>query len=179
LFIGGDHLTDWSAIDDISPAFAPIRTLIVVSLFGSAAVTWWLSRRAAGPDMFLFDLAVLLVLSIVIGPITWSHYYALMLIPFALMLGGQIPVGESRPWLVYLGVAVLLMSLPVIQLQDRPLGEFVPRFVISHYFYGGVMILGAMLASRLRLARTAMPNVGVRSGGLQQDQGRGAAPQPS
>ena len=179
LFVGGDHLTDWTAIQDISSAFAPIRTLVVLLLLGSAAVVWLVSRRATGSDMFALDFATLLVLSVVVGPITWSHYYALMLIPFALILGGQIPFGESRPWLVYMGIAILLVSLPVIQIADPPLGEFVPRFVISHYFYGGVLILGAMLTTRLRLARMAVPDAGVRSDETQRDRSRGVAPQPS
>jgi hypothetical protein len=160
LLVGGGHLQDWTAIADIPGAFGPARTVIVGLLLASVVATWWVSRESKSEGIIYLDMSVLIVLSIVIGPITWTHYYALMLIPLAFMLGGVIAAPEGRFGLAYMALGVLLVSAPVVQVAPEmsPLDELVPRLFISHYFYGGLMILGALLLARVRsVERAAAP----------------------
>jgi hypothetical protein len=159
LLEGGDYLTDWSPIEDISGAFGPLRFGIVALLLLTTAGVWWFSRRDEGDHGFAHDMAILLVLSMVVGPITWSHYYAQMLIPFALLLGTRMPLPGDRIWTAWFALIVVLGSLPVIQFApDRPLlDELVPRLFVSHFFYAGILMLALLLALRVRLAMRTAP----------------------
>jgi hypothetical protein len=80
-----------------------------------------------------------------------------MLIPFAFMLGGQIATPPGRLGMAYMASAVLLVSAPVVQVAPEmaPLDELVPRLFISHYFYGGLMILAVLLSARVRAPHPA------------------------
>ena len=82
---------------------------------------------------------------------SWSHYYLLMLLPWALYLGGRLglPDDAATRWLMAGGM--LLASLPVIVL---PLGSgivaaIVSRTIVSAWMFGGRSCLAALVRGAL------------------------------
>jgi hypothetical protein len=154
LLEGERYLTDWLPIEDISPAFVPVRTAIAALLLGGVVLAWWRSRSVRGADVFVLDICILLVVSMVVGPITWTHYYAQALIPLAFIIGGVIRLPAGPVWWGWLAVAVVLISMPPILVhpQRAPLDDLFARLLISNFFFGGVLLLGLLLTLRVRVA---------------------------
>lgn len=149
---GGEHLTDWNAINTYGTTFLTVRFAIVAAIVGVAATVLWRSRSRATVTDLRLDFSIALCLSLVVGPISWAHYYLLMLIPIAFYLGGQLAVPLERPWNVATWCAVALMSPPVLLLDPHValVGPMIVHVLVSNYFYGGVLLLGVMLAARSR-----------------------------
>ena len=79
-------------------------------------------RSAPGARRFerdALEFSIVLVLAVVTSPVSWSHYYLLLLLPWALYLGGRLglPDDAATRWLMAGGM--LLASLPVIVLPRR------------------------------------------------------------
>lgn len=157
LLEGRRHTTDWLPIEDISSAFVPLRLVVVAALLGATVWAWWPARGARFADTLVLDVSILLVLSMVLGPISWTHYYAQALIPLAFIAGGVIRIPGEPIWRLLLGASVLLMSPIAVlaEVENGPLDALVARVFISHYFYGGVLLLAVLLESRRRIALPA------------------------
>ena len=148
LLTGSAHLEDWSPITTLGPAFAAIRAIVVALLVGASA---WVCLRAGRPATAAeerLECAIALCLALLISPITWTHYYLLLLLPVALHLGGGLAVPAGRGWSALLGLAVALISLPVT--EPSAAGSPVSELLISRYFIGGALLLGLFVAARWR-----------------------------
>jgi hypothetical protein len=95
------------------------------------------------------DFSLVLSLALLSSPICWTHYLLLLLLPFALLLGGKLGTPPTRRQLVGMGLAFLLMSLPVRAWALRSWYECV---LAAHPFAGAVVLLTILAAARWRLA---------------------------
>jgi hypothetical protein len=100
---------------------------------------------------FAFFFSFLLVLGFVSIPFFCSFFYLLMLLPWALFLGGRLglPDDAATRWLMVGGI--LLSSLPVIV---PPLGPgmgaaIISRTIASAWMFGGLMIFAALVRGAL------------------------------
>ena len=150
LFTGTDGLLDWTPHQP-SVLHRIIRLTAVALLLGGsyflmrraartrpAPVTGVLSRRE------IVEFSLVLMLSLAISPISWSHYYLLLLLPIALHLGG-LTVVPGKGWRMALWIGFALTSLPVVILPSAPdwPGEIIARGVVSFCLIGGLMVLAA------------------------------------
>ena len=150
LFTGTDGLLDWTPHRP-SVLHRAIRLTAVALLLGgmyflmrragrtaAAPVTGVLSRRE------IVEFSLVLMLSLAISPISWSHYYLLLLLPIALHLGGLTAV-PGKGWRMALWIGFALTSLPVVILPSAPdwPGEIIARGVVSFCLLGGLMVLAA------------------------------------
>lgn len=126
------------------------RYPILIALFVAAVVAILREGQgtAATPGVTK-GFAIVLTLALVLSPLSWSHYYLLLLLPFGLYYSGllSLPNDAATRWLMT--GAVVLTSLPVINLmlsQDW-LSELVARTVVSLPFFGAVMLLVALIRS--------------------------------
>ncbi len=105
------------------------------------------------PDVLRLELVIALCATLVIGPISWTHYYCMLLIPMALYLGGRLPVPDSPLWMSWLGVGTLLVSAPVRvpNASQALIGPVISRVFVSYYFYGALIFLAVFLAARLAI----------------------------
>jgi alpha-1,2-mannosyltransferase len=152
LSTGPDALFDWTAHEPTA-AHRVARWLLFIVLFGTV---FWLMRRAhlgtalrsdevSGRDYL--EYCVILVLAIVASPISWSHYYLLMLLPIGLYLGNRLPLpddGTTR-WLIWPGF--ILTALPVILLpfESDLVLVVASRTILSAWLFGGLIMLAALL----------------------------------
>jgi hypothetical protein len=143
------HLRDWYPIP-MGVVFRAASLAITAALVLGVAAICWRAGRPRTPQGWQAELALVLTLAVVIAPISWSHYYLLLLAPLAAMLGGtRLPLPTPR-LAAALALAALLISLPVVILPvpGRIPSAVYARLAISHYFYGGLILLAALAAVR-------------------------------
>lgn len=166
LMSGGTHLFNWDPVTSYGAGFNAGRTLIVLALaLAAIGVCWrWRGMQGGEPRDDAVDVRLefcaALIFAIVITPISWSHYYVLLLIPTALAATGAIVLPVGRAWRGALLTCMVLLSLPVITLNpERALiGEINSRVITSHFVIGGLALLGLLLAARWRLAGARVPD---------------------
>jgi alpha-1,2-mannosyltransferase len=147
-------LRDWEPREPLL-AHRIARTCAFAVLFGAAFWTVW---RGAGnatrvPDSAgasardFLEFSLVLALALITSPVSWTHYYLLLLLPWGLYLGGQLdlPDDGTTRWLMRIGFT--LAALPVIMPA-----EFVPswptallaRTVVSAWLFGGLLMFAAL-----------------------------------
>jgi hypothetical protein len=132
--------------------FRTLHHLIVGAIGGSVLL---LCLRRPGPDRATterLNFCLVLCLALVISPVCWTHYYLLLLLPAALLLGGQVGVPLSRGRLVALALAFLAMSLPV---RGWSVNRWGLSLLVSHYLAGALVLLATLMAARYQLANCA------------------------
>lgn len=145
---------DWHLLR-LSRAETLVCTLVSVALYLTTVLVCLRTTQTprkklsmASPDPIDLEFMLVICLALLTSPLSWTHYYAWMLIPIAFFIGGRFTagsfgVGTSTASLVACLVATLLVSLPVI----FPTGV-VPAVTVFHerigtstYFLGCVLWL--------------------------------------
>lgn len=146
------HLHDWYPLA-MGAAFHRLRTALVLAVVACAAGVCWRSGVPRSRAAWDAELSLVLTVAILAAPIAWTHYYLLLLVPIAALASGRLPVAAGARW--PLAAAVWLMSLPVVAfgLQGRIANAVYERLLVSHYFFGGLLLLGVLAAARLLAAR--------------------------
>ena len=90
---------------------------------------------------YAIEFFIILVFSLLTSPIAWTHYFVLLLIPAAMILGNPDGIG-GRNWIyIILALSLILLSVP----KDLSLALFEwtgstlmlsPQFIGSLVFYG-------------------------------------------
>ena len=169
LFTGTSRLSNWDPMD-VPAAYRVSRQVLFAAVLGYTA---WVMRRdgATRPQPTgsetarvreMLEFSLVLNLALVLSPISWSHYYALLLLPFGLYLGGRLPLPAdvlSRR-LLWSGMALCSLPIVVLPLQADLLGEIVARTLVSATFAGGVAILVALLRQLHQLGASPPLTVG-------------------
>jgi len=152
---GGEYLQSWDA-RVVGETAALAGNLTVVLLYGVAVAVCVLprGRAAARADAMraeLLDCCIVIALACVTSPLSWSHYYTWLLLPLAALL---------REWdQELLGVkgalsfvALVAVAAPVFFMQAAATSWVYSSVAVSHLLLGGVVLLGALCAARLREA---------------------------
>lgn len=155
LATGGDGLWDWKPHTSLQQYGAVSR--IAVLLIYAATVIWVAkvhTRIASAPEagtshdlVTVRALLVAIVLACITSPLSWSHYYAWMLVPAAFLLApfpfaGKTPAARAVDWL-----AIALVCVPVVDLRPSPgiALELYARTAASATLAGGVLMLWILL----------------------------------
>jgi len=93
---------------------------------------------------------IVLVLSPLPSPIAWTHYFVLLLVPAAMILGNPERLAY-KPWIhILLALSLILLSVP----KDLSLALFEwtgstlmlsPQFIGTLVFYGLLMVVWRIL----------------------------------
>jgi hypothetical protein len=88
---------------------------------------------------------------VLVAPISWTHYYVLLLIPIAALVARTTSL--DWPSRAALAAAILLIAPPVVVagVTGRISSALYERILISHYFFGGLLLLGVLIRVRGRL----------------------------
>ncbi len=137
---------------------------------GATAMTAGRSETLAPPSVFAqtaqeLEFVTVLCLALLISPIAWTHYYLLLILPLALFLEkpAMIPalklagVAIAGRWPLLLSAA--LISLPVTLYEHPRVPEWIGNWFLSHYFLGGLLLLGVLLVARSQLAQNLAQNL--------------------
>ncbi len=164
---GQSGLREWTPL--ATPMWHKVgRGLLLAAMFAFAFWAIYRSSRPAaakqsGPpsDRDYLEFALVLTLAVVTSPVSWTHYYAMLLLPWGLYLGGRLSVPDdpATRWLMHGGF--VLTALPVIILPLEPdwIGAIASRTVVSAWLFGGLLMLAALLRGAVQANWQAM---GVR-----------------
>jgi hypothetical protein len=108
------------------------------------------NQSATGKRLFernMLEFSIVLVLAVVTSPVSWSHYYLLLLLPWALHLGGTLNLPDDAATHSLMAGGMALASLPVIILPLDPglIAEIASRTLVSAWLFGGLMMLAALI----------------------------------
>jgi hypothetical protein len=139
------HPVDWK--------FKVLRLLCFALLIGGTAWVLWRSEQPTSPQEENLELCSVLCLILIISPISWTHYYLLLLLPLSLYVGGQLSVPRNRLWAGTIATCAIFASFPVINTLPRTplLRLFMEKILISHYFLAGVLLLSVLLYARWKM----------------------------
>jgi hypothetical protein len=102
------------------------------------------------------EFVLVLNLALVASPLSCVHYYLLLLVPAALLMGGRLPAAGDRSarWLIYGGLMLASMPVAIPDLGKSALGPLAARSAVSVWLFGGLSMLGGfMRAAWLDLSR--------------------------
>jgi hypothetical protein len=143
------NLTSWEPLA-VGCWFGLVRQLTAVALIGATLVLVAMSGRPRTQSARWHELDTVLVVTLLAAPITWTHYYAVCLIPFAAYVGTFVrstPVERC----MYAGVFALNSAPVVLLLPTNPIIRALhERVLVSHYIIGGLLLLAAIVVSRRR-----------------------------
>lgn len=128
-------------------------------------------------EMMYLELSMVLCLALIISPVSWTHYYLLLLLPLALYAGNRLPIPDHGGWFVAMVLCILFISPPVTFTgQDSSLDGPVARLLLSHYVIGAMLLWGLLAYARWRAAEAQQLRLvaavqGTRSS-TQMKQGR-------
>jgi len=154
------HFTMPKALNDWLPFVEPtwfraVRIGFTGALILAAAAIFGKAKRPESDSARLIELSAMLCLSLMIAPLTWSHYMALLLLPLGYIAMGRITIERSAFSSAALALVAILLCLPVISPSDLPKSRLIDQIWVSHYFFGnlGLFILllkfrGAEIGSR-------------------------------
>jgi hypothetical protein len=111
-----------------------------------AAVAYGLWRRRRGRDFDELELCCVLVAALIVAPLAWSHYYAILLLPWGLHFGGRLRLPADRVTGFLIAGSIVLASLPVLRttlaLEHGPVTS---RTVVSFCLVGAVCLFVALV----------------------------------
>jgi len=144
-----DHLTNWLPLE-VGWEFKVIRYALICLLVGVTIWVLWRAKQPKTQKEEYLEFSIALCLALLISPISWTHYYLFLLIPFSLYLGSQLALSKEQFWFNLLLLSTLLISLPVKipNSSTSILPAVISKLLISHYFFGGVLLLGILLLTR-------------------------------
>ena len=137
------------------------RAFVLAALFGSVIWLVWRGarlRRAAGTvespsARELLEFALVVNLGLVTSPISWTHYYVFVLIPWALYLGRTLPLPDDAVsrWLMRCGY--FATALPIVMwVSDQPswYNAILARTLVSVCLFGGLLTFIALARGAAR-----------------------------
>ena len=138
------HFFEWIPITP-PPAFKlySIIALSVIILPTIIVIFYkWLSNRSSSETTLEFS--IVLVCSILISPISWTHYFAFLLIPTAYYLGGEFGQNPGKWHNLLFGVSLLLLSFP-LNLTIKLFEQSNQSVFLSIHFFGGLLFYLVLL----------------------------------
>lgn len=146
-------LYDWRPIA-IDETLRLVRTVTVGVLVTMSGLALWARASTSGSkDRLHLDFSIVLCLALIISPISWTHYYLFLLIPFSLYIGGRLPVEQSASWSLGMVACMLSTSLPVLFLNPSS-GSTLGKLLLSHYVIGALCLWGLLCLANRRVTRT-------------------------
>jgi Glycosyltransferase family 87 len=142
-------IQNWTPIS-VDWIFKLVKYCMVSILLGGTLWVFWRTGIPKTKEQVILEFSAVLCLSLLISPISWTHYYLLLLLPLSFYLGGTFKLPNHVMWSILIAISTTLVSIPTTHFNaNQPL----LKLFISHYFFGGVLLLGILLASRWQTSR--------------------------
>jgi len=150
----GGNAYDWQPMV-VGGSFIVVQRVISATLLLAMAFALYRGGRPRDNAALSLEFGILIVFILLVSPLTWTHYYLLLLLPLTLLATGDIPLPTGRRARLYTGLALgsgLVVSLPLLGLhtQHPVLQPIWDRVLSSAHFFGAVVLFGLLLALRDR-----------------------------
>lgn len=152
-------LEDWSSME-VTPAQHNLANLLVGLL---VVATIWAcvrgsvgretSRHAPGNDAANLEYLLVVMLALLVSPLTWTHYYVWMLLPFGFLLSRRSTVapGVVTKSLAWAGVLLVSPVVLALRLSGTTLPTWYSRLLVSHVLIGALIWFGLIVVARSRV----------------------------
>ncbi len=143
------NLFNWNPVT-VGWQFKVVRYVLLSVLVGGAIWICWRSKSPITSEDENLEFSIVLCMAVIISPISWTHYYLFFLLPLSLYVGRRLALPLEGSWFNLVMLSAILISLPVkrIKLDDPVLMFLIAKILSSHYLYGGLLLLGVLLAAR-------------------------------
>lgn len=148
----GSPLYDWTPVPVDGPLWL-LRTILVGSLLAMSAIVVRRNATEGTKEVRYLDLSIVLCLALIISPISWTHYYLYLLVPFSLHAGGTLPIRQSGTWSPSMAACMVLVSPPVVFFDPSAEG-MLGKVFISHYVFGALWLWGFLCVNKWRETRS-------------------------
>jgi alpha-1,2-mannosyltransferase len=165
-------LVDWRAYPP-GTVLKAISTTAVIAIYIVAIAACTRAIASANRDgsdrRTVLDFQIVLALSVLTSPLSWTHYYVLLLLPVGFFLGASGTMADdpaARRW----GWAAILLMMPIVFLLQFPwdlLNLAYAKLLVSHVLAGGLILLALLIRARWqeasaagRISRQAEPAAG-------------------
>ena len=169
-WLADTNVNDWTAVpvDATFRFLHHVGVLLVMLPAALAALSTW---RRTEPGTTHVEVSLFICAAILISPISWSHYFLFLLLPIAFYAGDRFPIRARSPLLGRVlssafVLAVVLFSLPeeVSVTYYRAQESGLSRWLLSHYFFGGVLFYLFLLGERFTGTPTSNSSPANREG---------------
>ena len=143
-------LNSWIPIE-VGWEFKVMRYAMLSLLIGGTVWVCWRSKPPKTSKEENLEFSSFLCLSLLVSPISWTHYYLFLLLPFSLYVGEQLAIPKKCSWSSLMLLSIVLIALPPVKsvwLNHPVFTVFARGFLVPHYFWGGVLLLGILLMAR-------------------------------
>ena len=148
-------LVDWRPVD-VGRLFFIAQVALTLTVVVSALAAGALAGEPRGRTSQLREYSMVLCVMLLASPVSWTHYYCLLLLPLAALASDAMELPHA-PWSRWSSAtAALLVSLPVLLWVpvDRFSGALIARVLLSHYLFGAVWLLGILIAASIEARRS-------------------------
>lgn len=165
--VAPERLNDWAAAYPTpGQAIAGYVVVGLVSLLGfwcciKGAMRGEGQEGSAPGSRRTREFLLVLCLALVSSPLSWSHYYAWLLIPTAFFLSSRSPF-TSGPAARMVGWTALCLTAPLVRLVQFSNPALMAGYVdigVSHLLFGGLLWFG-LIAWSMAQPEKARPSVG-------------------
>lgn len=145
---GAKYLHDWGT-HPLSSFSGSVR-YVVMSAMGAVVLLATAQRRESAdgrPGSHEFtEVCLLLSIFVMLGTISWTHYYLLLLLPWTLYFTGKLHLPDDRWSRGLIWASILFCSLPVHfnRYPDGFLAKMMPRLLDSAWFIGAIFLFLAL-----------------------------------
>jgi hypothetical protein len=159
---GETQLWDWDPVK-VSGAHVILRTIMLGSMFAGTLYVLLRADRANSGKLkrdrqanAAVEFVLVLNLALVTSPLSWTHYFALLLLPAALWVAGWIPAvcDSMARRLMYGGLFLAAMPVTMPSLDAGSIGPVLARTVISVWLVGGLLVLAGLMRVSWRQGST-------------------------
>jgi hypothetical protein len=148
---GGLH--DWNPVAFSGHHGMWSTLLVMATCIGTvgALLRPWRATPGQEDRRLMLEFQALLVLACVISPVSWSHYYTWLLLPFAFLVAGENGYFQGRMLRLAAWAGVIMASAPVVSTRWAPGWSIMPYFLVTT---SGLLLAGLLWLFLIGTART-------------------------
>jgi hypothetical protein len=152
---GEEFLRHWDPPIEPTLIHKIVRYGAFAALFGGSFWLIWRARRRAPmvgagdtpSPRDLLEFVLVLNLALITSPISWTHYYLWLFVPWALYLGGALPLPDDSTARALMRAGFVLVCVPVLvwsPMEPSWYAAILSRTVVSLWLAGGILMFAAL-----------------------------------
>jgi uncharacterized membrane protein len=151
---GSDFVHGWGP-NDLPAVYGMARWLLVAALLIAAVG----AIRRLPPQSEAAHVAILTTAAIVVSPLSWTHYYCLLLLPWGLYIGGALRGDRIADALMLVGIVLASLPAAHIPLHGAWRETLLWQLLSSAWLLGGLLTLAALARCRAEGADRAATQI--------------------
>ena len=149
--------------DPLNPTvqFTWVSNITLLLLYAPVLVIFFLGGKSSqNPAMFILEFFIVLVCSLLTSPISWTHYFMLLLIPAAFCMADE-SLRPNKLWInILLGFSLVLLTTP-IKLTLALFEQTGQPLFLSPHFAGGLLLYLYLLITWVKAWRLSRPRTSM------------------